>query len=143
MNRIMLFFAAGSFLCTAMPLEAREIILKPGESIRVGETEVVCGEIAVSQPVRLNECQIWDDYEKHCLYERTVFSLDNLVCVEECQHWDSYGKSCFFATSCTFYPSQQIFVRTSCDEFDQYGKKCLLLKEEKLAPGDPVSRKRQ
>ncbi len=121
--------------CTffAITIHAGEVVLTPGESIRLGETDVVCRDNAPAEPIRLNECQIWDAYEKRCLHERSTYSMGNLVCVEECQHWDDYSKTCFFSTTCTYYPSQAAFVRTICSKFDQYNKKCQESTEEKLS----------
>jgi len=110
------------------------IVLEPGETYRAGDHDITCVPHRHPRPVALGECQYWDDFDKRCLYERKVVSVGALDCVEECQHWDDFRKGCDYATTCTFYPDQGLFVQTSCDEFDTFSRHCLRVKEVKI-PG--------
>jgi len=135
MRRIILFPALlGVLLCLAPDARARDIFLQPGESVQLGEARVTCVEPAALAPLRLKDCQYWDDYAKTCLHERQTLSFEKLSCVEECQHWDSYRQTCLYATTCQFNPAQKLFVRTSCAEFDSYAQHCLKTSQEKVGP---------
>ena len=114
---------------------AKEVHLKKGEVYRERDLSVICeGSQAgfLGQAIALRECQYWDDFDKKCLFEKTVYTYNDLECVEECQHWDSFNNVCNYQTKCTFYPRQETFVLKTCAEFDDYSGKCLKSREEKI-----------
>jgi len=112
-------------------LAARDVVLQPGEAYRDGTVTVRYEEEGSETPIKTTECQYWDDFDKRCLYERTIHtSSHGLKCIEECQHWDSFNKRCDYATTCTYHPDQNAFVRKMCLEFDSFDQKCLREKEE-------------
>jgi len=121
---------------------ARNVQLKPRETYRGPDLTVTCQGQGGSAPtvLSLKECQYWDEFEKKCLFEKTVFSYFDLGCTEECQHWDAFHKTCDYQSRCTFYPAQEAFVRQTCANFDQYSHKCLKIREEKIGPA--VKRRR-
>ena len=122
-----------ALLGIAVPaLRADTVVLEPGESFQAGDHNVTCVLQRRAQPLALSECQYWDDFDKKCLQERKVLSVGKLNCVEECQHWDEFNKVCEYATTCTFYPAQGGFIRTTCAEFDTYAHRCLRVHQEKL-----------
>ena len=114
---------------------AKEVHLQKGEVYQEGELTIICqGEPSGSfrQPLVRQECQHWDDYAKKCLFEKTIYTYNNLECSEECQKWDSYTMTCNYQNKCTFYPDQETFLKSTCSEFDNYSRKCLKVGEEKI-----------
>jgi len=115
--------------------DAKEVHLKKGEIYRERDLAVICEGSqsgSLGQALALRECQYWDDFDKKCLFEKTVYTYNTLECVEECQHWDSFNNVCNYQTKCTFYPRQEAFVLRTCAEFDDYSRKCLKTREEKI-----------
>lgn len=127
-----------SLLLFAGTSQAKEVHLGIGETFREGDLTVKCGDAAgpaqATTPLSVQDCQYWDDYEKKCLFEKTVFTYKNLQCIEECLHWDAYAKTCNYQTRCAFYPGQEAFVRRTCLEYDDYSHKCLKTGEVKIGP---------
>lgn len=117
---------------------AAELQIRPGESVRVGDATVMCEDRSVGPaPVIVSECQYWDKYDKRCLFDKRTISTGDLECIEECQHWDSYEKNCEYATKCTNYPDQYLFVRTTCELFDPYEHACRKIKETRINGRSP------
>ena len=118
--------------------DAKEVRLKKGEVYRDRDLAVVCegGQSgSMSQTLSLRECQYWDDFDKKCLFEKIIYTYNDLECVEECQHWDSFNNTCDYQSKCTFYPRQEAFVLKTCAQFDDYSHKCLKVREEKIGAG--------
>ena len=86
----------------------------------------------MAQTLALRECQYWDDFDKKCLFEKTIHTYNDLECVEECQHWDSFSNTCDYQSKCVFSSRQEAFVLSTCAEFDDYSRKCLKVREEKI-----------
>jgi hypothetical protein len=103
---------------------AREIVLEVGETHRENDLIIRCIEPAEPQLLVLTDCQIWDDFEQVCMFERLIHHYGRLRCVEECQHWDGFDRVCHFATRCELLADQGAFARTSCDVFDEFGNVC-------------------
>ena len=117
---------------------AKEVVLQKGEIYRDHDLTVTCdgGHAGpLSQAVAVRECQYWDNFDKKCLFEKTVYTYNGVECTEECQHWDAFNKTCDYQSKCTFYPRQETFVLSTCDEFDNYSHKCLRIKQEKIDAG--------
>lgn len=120
-----------TLLLTASSAWAKTIVLQPGESYTIGETTIVCGANGSrNAPLTRTECQHWDDFNKRCLYRRTIISHGNVQCVEECQHWDDFNNECRFATVCAYHAGQRRFVRTVCEEFDAFSATCVRTRQE-------------
>lgn len=127
----MLLLVSVFLLMLTTDIKAKEVQLRTGESFREGDLTVTCqGAGPDTGPIQLKECQYWDDFEKICLFEKTIFVYRNLQCVEECRHWDSFNNVCHYQTRCVFHPEQESFVRTDCAEFDKFDNKCLKTSEE-------------
>ncbi|OGQ99898.1 MAG: hypothetical protein A2511_06100 [Deltaproteobacteria bacterium RIFOXYD12_FULL_50_9] len=117
---------------------AAEMRIRLGESVRVGDTTVMCDDRSVGNaPVIISDCQYWDKYDKRCLFEKRTVSAGGIECVEECQHWDAYEKNCEYPTKCTNYPDQNLFVRTTCELFDPYEHVCRKIKETRINDKSP------
>jgi len=144
MNLRLLILLAVFLVSLPGTIGAREIRLKKGEVYRDRNLAVICegGQSGVSgqagtsgQTMAVRECQHWDDFDKKCLFEKTIYSYGDLECVEECQHWDSFSNTCDYKSKCTFYPRQEAFVLKTCEEFDDHSRKCLRAREEKISAG--------
>ena len=126
-----------SLLLVAGTAWAKEVQLGVGETYREVDLTVKCGDTGPTQastPLSVKDCQYWDEYEKKCLFEKTIFTYKNLECIEECLHWDSYAKICNYKTQCAFYLGQDAFVRRTCLQFDDYSHKCLKAGDVKIGP---------
>jgi len=138
MNLRLLLILAVFLVSLPGSIGAKEIWLKKGEVYRDRDLAVICeeGQAGTSgQTMAVRECQYWDDFNKKCLFEKTIHSYGNLECIEECLHWDSFNSTCDFQSKCTFYPRQKAFVLKTCAEFDDYSRKCLKVREEKIGAG--------
>lgn len=129
-----------SVFLLALPgaIGAKEVHLQRGEIYRDRDLAVICegGQAGpLGQALAVRECQYWDDFDKKCLFEKTIYTYNNLECTEECQHWDSFNKTCDYQSKCAFYPRQEAFVLSTCAEFDDYSHKCLKIKQEKIDAG--------
>ena len=111
---------------------AKEINLDAGETYRQGDLTVTCGQSSADSPLALNDCQYWDDFTKKCLFEKTTYVYKTIECIEECQHWQTFNSTCHYRTTCTFYPPQKSFVKTTCERFDDFKKTCLQTKDTKI-----------
>ena len=115
---------------------AKEVRLDMGETYRQGDLTVTCGESSgessTDNPLALNDCQYWDDFNKECLFEKTTYMYKNLKCVEECQYWDKFNGICHYRTKCTFSPPHKAFVRTTCEKFDDFNNTCVKTMDTKI-----------
>lgn len=144
MNRRFLLLLSGFlFITSALPdaIGAKEVRLQKGEVYRDRDLTVICegapaGAAASGQVLALRECQYWDDFTKKCLFEKIIYTYNNLECVEECQHWDSFNNTCDYQNKCAFYPGQEAFILSTCGEFDKFSRKCLRVREEKIGAGN-------
>ena len=127
-----IFFLVLLILASPAALLAKTIVLGVGENYTEGDLNVMCVDQKRDAVVELTECQFWDDFNNRCLYERKIFTYNDIQCVEECQHWDSFNKRCDYAVSCSFQPSSGLFLRRTCDEFDSFNHACVRQKEELL-----------
>lgn len=114
---------------------AQTIILQPGEHWQKDHTHILCApnhtdmpetpRFPAQQPLVIEACQYWDDFDRSCLFSKRTHHVGNLVCVEECQHWDDFAKRCLFQTQCRYYHTRRVFVRTVCEKFDGFSRSCL------------------
>jgi len=124
-------------ICIAASAAASNIVLRPGQSYRSGGDTIVCTQGGrQAEEVVLQECQVWDDFNKKCLYEKTRHIFGDVECLEECQHWDDFNKRCDYATSCSFQPSSGTFVQTTCDKFDSFNHRCERQKQRLIGGGE-------
>jgi hypothetical protein len=132
MNRYALMSViAAVFFCSGHA-GAKEVNLGTGETFRQGDLTVTCGQLSTDTSLALKDCQYWDNFKKKCLFEKTTYIYKDIECVEDCQHWDSFKSTCHYQTTCTFYPSQEEFVRTTCEKFDDFNNTCLKTSEIKI-----------
>lgn len=132
MNRYPLMVLLVWVISLASNVGAKEVQLSPGETYSKSDLTVTCGQSSTETPLALNDCQYWDDFNNKCLFEKTTYMHKNLECVEECQHWDKFKSTCYYQSKCTFYPSEQTFVRTTCEKFDDFNNTCLKMKDKKV-----------
>lgn len=132
MSRWVLTGLIAVMICWAVNAETKEVMLDIGESYSQGDLTVTCGQSSTDNPLALNDCQYWDDFNKKCLFEKTTYTYKNLECIEECQHWDEFNRICHYRTKCTFYPPQKAFVRTTCEKFDDFNTTCVKTKDTKI-----------
>ena len=132
MNRYVLMSVIAAVLFCAVHAGAKEVNLGTGETFSQGDLTVTCGQLTTDTPLALKDCQYWDDFNKKCLFEKTIYSYKNLECVEECQHWDKFNGTCHYQTKCTFYPSHMAFVQTTCEKFDDFNNTCLKTNEMEI-----------
>jgi hypothetical protein len=132
MNRLVLLGIIAGAIFLSESVGAKEIHLNAGETYRHGDLTVTCSQSSVDSPLALKDCQYWDDFNKKCLFEKTIFMYKNLECIEECQHWETFNSTCYYRTKCTFYPPQKSFVRTTCEKFDDFNKTCLRTRDTKI-----------
>jgi hypothetical protein len=114
---------------------AKEINLNKGEEYRLGDLTVTCSQPLTNRvALALKNCQYWDKFDEKCLFEITTYTYKNLECVEECQHWDKFFSTCHYQTKCSFYPTKELFVRTTCDKYDDFNKTCVKTGDIKIGP---------
>lgn len=124
------------FLSAAAFCDAKTVTLAPGEQYREGDLAVVCTPPEGSDIVRLSECQIWDDFQQKCLFERTVYTANALRCEEMCQHWDRFSETCRFQTSCSFLKNEGTFLQTRCESFDRFSNSCIKTSQDIIKAGN-------
>lgn len=130
-----ILFATACFLALPTTFWAKEVHLKKGEVYRDHDLVVTCegeNQGSAARPLIIKQCQYWDEYTQKCLFEKTTYTYNNLVCIEECKKWDSYRNACDYQNKCTFEGVYQSFVITDCANFDAYSRQCLETKDEIL-----------
>lgn len=132
MNRHALIWITAGAMLLAGNGWAKEINLAPGESYSQGDLTVTCGQASAAGPLTLTNCQIWDDFDQKCLFEKTTYVYKKIECVEECQHWDEFNNTCLYRTTCAFSPAHEVFVRTSCEKFDDSTNSCVQTRENRI-----------
>ncbi len=110
----------------------KNVLLEVGETYTEEGLNVICIDSKDAGAISIKECQHWDEFNSKCLFERKIHIYHDMECIEECQHWDSFNSKCNYATKCTFFAPQKLFIRTTCEEFDSFSKSCKRTKESKI-----------
>lgn len=135
-NRELVAAIVAGVILGAGTVAAKEVNLDLGESYSQGDLTVTCGqrspEREADTPMAINACQEWDDFNQKCLFEKKTFMYKHLQCVEECQHWDTFNNTCHYRTTCTFYPPQKAFVRTTCEKYDTFNNTCVQTRDTRI-----------
>lgn len=106
MYRLVLLAIITGLIGWSVNIGAKEINLDAGETYHQGDLTVTCGcgQSSTDPPLALNDCQ----------------------------YWEKFNSTCHYRTTCTFYPSQKSFVKTTCERFDDFKKTCLQTKDVKI-----------